>query len=189
MVSVQQSSQRNRRSDAITNELKVRDAAQAVFARLGSVMTMDDVAREAGVSKGTVYAAFGSRKHLIDAMAVQFLDRATRKYIEALEAPSAWDAMVEIVLNPTMGVASTAGDAMNPDRGDDEVTRAYRRTSDALSALIEKGKREGSISSNVTVNHVETLIRGLFLALRPYSPHFVELAREYGMIIMKGIRA
>ena len=49
----QRSRSRIRRRDAVRNEAQVRDAARAVFNRRGPALTMDDVAAEAGVSKGT----------------------------------------------------------------------------------------------------------------------------------------
>ena len=182
-----QSRERARRVDAIDNERRVREAAPAVFSRLGSAMTMDDVAAEAGVSKGTVYATFGSRKQLIDEMSAHFLELAADRYIKALEAPSAWEALLAALLTPTLGLAATAGDALNDERPDDNVKKAFHRAEAALSALIEKGQREGSIRSDVSIKHLETLFRGLYLALPAYSPTFAEQAQEYGLIILRGI--
>lgn len=188
-VAKQQSRRRPRRSDAIDNEAKVRSAAEAVFARSGNAMTMDDVAAEAGVSKGTVYSTFRTRERLLDEMTVLFLDRAYESYVEALSRPSAWDALVDVILTPTIGLATTARDAMNPHRPEDSVKRANRRASQALGELIEKGKREGSIDPHISIQHVDALFRGLCLALQPYSPTFREQARECGLVILKGMRA
>ncbi|MFD0043686.1 TetR/AcrR family transcriptional regulator [Pseudarthrobacter scleromae] len=188
-MSRQQGRRRPRRIDAIENEARVRQAAEVVLRRLGGAMTMDDVAAEAGVSKGTVYSTFGSRNQLLEEMAILFFDRAHDSYVEALQAPSAWDALAELFLEPTIQLTSAARDAMNPDRPDDAVKKAGRRTFDALDALIEKGKREGSIRADVSIRHFEVLFRGLGLALQPYSPAYRELMHECGLIILKGMRA
>ncbi|MGR0218628.1 TetR/AcrR family transcriptional regulator [Agromyces sp. ZXT2-6] len=188
-MSRQQGHRRPRRIDAIENEAKVRQAAEVVLKRVGSAMTMDEVAAEAGVSKGTVYSTFGSRNQLLDEMTILFFDRAYDSYVEALQAPSAWDALADIFLEPTIELTTTARDAMNPDRPDDAVKEAGRRTFQALNELIEKGKREGSIRTDVSIRHVEVLFRGLGLALQPYSPAYRKLMHECGLIILKGMRA
>ncbi|MFD0043693.1 TetR/AcrR family transcriptional regulator [Pseudarthrobacter scleromae] len=188
-MSRQQGPRRPRRIDAIENEARVRQAAEVVLRRVGGAMTMDDVAAEAGVSKGTVYSTFGSRNQLLEEMAILFFDRAHDLYVEALQAPSAWDALAELFLEPTIQVTSAARDAMNPDRPEDAVKKAGRRFFEALDALIEKGKREGSIRADVSIRHFEVLFRGLGLALQPYSPAYRELMHEGGLIILKGMRA
>lgn len=183
----QQMRRRSRRIDAIENEARVRRAAEIVLTRVGSGMTMDDVAAEAGVSKGTVYTTFGSREQLLDEMTILFFNRAHDLYVEALEAPSAWDALVEIFLEPTILLTATARDSMNPRRPEDAVKKAGRRTFRALDALIEKAKLEGSIRTDVSIEQVEVLFRGLGLALQPYTPAYRHLMHECGLIILKGM--
>lgn len=61
----------------------VLDAAAERFARFGPrKTTMEEVARTAGVSRATVYAHFGSKDALYEAL----LDRATQEFVGAAEA-------------------------------------------------------------------------------------------------------
>jgi AcrR family transcriptional regulator len=60
--------ERPRRSDARRNEEGIRQAALDIFRSGGLGMPLDEVARAAGVSKGTIYHRFGSRRGLIDAV-------------------------------------------------------------------------------------------------------------------------
>lgn len=63
------------RADAVRNRARVLDAAMRVAARDGaSNLTMDAVATEASVGKGTVFRHFGDRTGLLTAL----LDRAER---------------------------------------------------------------------------------------------------------------
>ncbi len=62
-----QLSKREQQKEA--KRLALIDAALAVFSRVGfAAAKMDDVAEEAGVSKGTVYLYFDSKEHLFEEM-------------------------------------------------------------------------------------------------------------------------
>jgi AcrR family transcriptional regulator len=60
--------ERPQRADARRNVEGIRRAALDVFRSGGLTMPLDEVARAAGVSKGTIYHRFGSRRGLIDAV-------------------------------------------------------------------------------------------------------------------------
>lgn len=56
------------RRDAQANLDKLRAAALAVFSRRGLSAPLEEIAREAGVSIGTLYNRVGSREEIIDAV-------------------------------------------------------------------------------------------------------------------------
>lgn len=72
---------------------KVLDAAEAVVTRTGAAgLTIDAVAREAGITKGGVQYCFGSKESLIGAMLNRWGDSFERDVMEhAGEEPSAED--------------------------------------------------------------------------------------------------
>jgi AcrR family transcriptional regulator len=60
---------RPERADAARNRRRVLDAARRLFDAHGvSAVTMSDVAREAGVAKGTIFHRFGDRQGLAQAL-------------------------------------------------------------------------------------------------------------------------
>src|SRR3954464_15733201 len=72
---------RPERADAARNRRRVLDAAAALFAERGvDGISMDDVARAAGVGKGTLFRRFGDRQGLL----VALLDEAERRLQDAL---------------------------------------------------------------------------------------------------------
>lgn len=148
-------------------------------------MTVDDVAAESGVSKGTVYATFPSRQALVDAMVIGFLDESERRYRAALETLPAWDALVESVLTPTIGLATTA-EMMAPDAPEGPVDEAYRRGRAVLEEIFEKGKREGSIRPEITAGHWIVLSRGLYQILPEGSLERAAQLRECMAIVLRG---
>lgn len=69
------------RADAARNRLKVLAAAQRLFTRHGVAgVSMDDIAAEAGVGKGTLYRRFGDKGGL----AIALLDEQERRLQEAI---------------------------------------------------------------------------------------------------------
>ena len=65
------------RSDAARNRLAVLEAARALFARRGVTgVTMEEISREAGVGKGTLYRRFPNKGLLCEAL----LDEPTREF-------------------------------------------------------------------------------------------------------------
>ena len=65
------------------------DAALAVFSRVGfAAAKMDDVAREAGVSKGTVYLYFDSKEQLFEEMVKANMAPLMTEIAENLARPS-----------------------------------------------------------------------------------------------------
>jgi AcrR family transcriptional regulator len=64
---------------------EVTEAARRIFARLGySVASMDAIAKEAGMAKGTVYLYFRSKEHLFAAVLAHDLDHLARQIIEGM---------------------------------------------------------------------------------------------------------
>src|SRR3954453_21169677 len=81
MVKLEMSGARPERADAARNREKILRAAAELFARDGvDAVTMDAVARAAGVSKGPVFHRFGSRAGL----AMALLGEAERELQDAL---------------------------------------------------------------------------------------------------------
>jgi AcrR family transcriptional regulator len=60
--------QRGLRLDAVRNQERIVSAAAAAFAQLGPAVTLDEVARRAGVGVATVYRRFHSRDQLVRAV-------------------------------------------------------------------------------------------------------------------------
>src|ERR1700759_5830404 len=81
------------RADAQRNHDAVLAAARAVFARAGSDAPMEDVARAAGVGKGTLYRRFPTREHLFAAILQERVDELDASAQRALAAPDVWQAL------------------------------------------------------------------------------------------------
>lgn len=63
-----------RRSDALANRQKILAAAAVVYSEEGLGVTLDRIARAAGVGVGTVYRNFSNKSELIDAVLAERLE-------------------------------------------------------------------------------------------------------------------
>lgn len=66
-----------RREQAEATKARIAEAARSLFARDGySATSMDAIARQAGVGNRTVYAAFGAKREILNAICEEWLRRA-----------------------------------------------------------------------------------------------------------------
>ncbi|RJO77264.1 TetR/AcrR family transcriptional regulator [Nocardia panacis] len=85
------------RADARRNRSAITGAALRLAAERGEAVSMEDIARVAGVGVGTLYRHFPDRRALLEDIAVDTL----RELIEATRAQvgraSAWEALLRVV--------------------------------------------------------------------------------------------
>jgi len=77
---------RRERKDAQRNLERVLSAAHELFAERGADVTMEEVARRAGVGVGTIYRRFPSKEHLFAAVSHAACDDTRQCLIEAAQA-------------------------------------------------------------------------------------------------------
>ena len=85
------------RADALRNRSAIASAALRLAGERGDAVSMEDIAREAGVGVGTLYRHFPDRRALLEDIAVDTL----RELLEATRAEvgrtPAWEALLRIV--------------------------------------------------------------------------------------------
>lgn len=129
-------SRRRPRADGERNRLRLIDAAKRVFAEAGAAASLDQVAREAGVSIASLYRHFPTRDELIMAAYRQEVDAlieaAERLAAERQPAAALRDWLMLFVkfLDAKHGMA----DAMNTLMGGPEDL--YSKTPDRLASPI-----------------------------------------------------
>ena len=73
--------------DPAVRREELLDAASRVIRRLGPAASMDQLAAEAGVTKPILYASFGDRAGVANALAERFVAEVARRLAAALIAP------------------------------------------------------------------------------------------------------
>jgi AcrR family transcriptional regulator len=66
------------RGDQLPDRTKVLDAAEIAIGREGSAVSLDAIAREAGITKPVIYARVGGRDEMANALAERLTDRLVK---------------------------------------------------------------------------------------------------------------
>jgi AcrR family transcriptional regulator len=159
---------------------RILDAALALAAASGlRHLTMDDVARRAGVGRMTVYRRFGDRAGLVDALAVRECRRCLATISGALDPASAAPERLASLFVATLKVirehpllerlARAQPEALLAELTRDD-SAVFRLVRDFLLSLIREGKATGELSVADPAALAEVFLRlGASFVLMPQS--------------------
>ena len=161
---------RELRADARRNRERVLRAAQQMFAADGLGVSLDEVARRAGVGPGTVHRHFPAKEALYLAVAVDQLERLAA---EARVLAATGDPAVALFTQLSRMVASGAENvavksALAAAEFDlrvaapDVAADLTRQVAD----LLGRAQAAGAVRDDVTVEEVMALVAGAFAAIR-----------------------
>lgn len=180
------------RVDAERNLRRLLDAAREAFAERGLAVSVDEIARRAGVGKGTVFRRFPTKEHLVAAILCDCLEEVHGLGVELLEG----DADPDVALQEFMR-AGAALQAQN--RGffesiaqstfvEPEVLSVKQRLIEVTAALISAAQAAGCVRGDVTAYDVLMLQCGAIQAAAPFHDQAPELWRRYLDIAFDGLR-
>lgn len=139
---------RSRRSDALRNRDRLLAAAADLFAERGLEVPLDEIARTAGVSIGTLYNHFPTRDDLYNAIIPARLAALDQIVARALEADDPWDGFVAY-LEGVFGLQAqdrSLNDAIARRRpASDEIAEVCARNVDGVLELIARAKASGDL--------------------------------------------
>jgi TetR/AcrR family transcriptional regulator, mexCD-oprJ operon repressor len=156
----------HRRATAERNIEAILDAAESLLER-GGRLTMVAVAKEAGVSRVTVYAHFATREPLLEAV----VERAVRRTTSALDAvepergppPEALQRVIEVGwrdLDRNNAIAQAASELLTPETLRRTHEAAHRR----LRELVDRGRRSGDFRTDVPADWLVSAFHALIHA-------------------------
>jgi AcrR family transcriptional regulator len=176
------------RADAQRNLERVLDAAAELFAERGCDVSVDEIARQAGVGNATVFRRFSTKDDLIAAVVSKQIRDLTTFLGEALERPDAGEAFRAFVWH--------AGELHARDRALYEgfsrcvdisnVADAKAELNALVEQLITRAQEGGALRQDISADDVSQLvgsaIRGAVDSDRP------ELWRRYVEVVLDGLR-
>lgn len=130
---------------------RVLEAAQRLFSRYGFRRTsVDDIAREAGIAKGTVYLAFPGKEALFCAVAAHLFEEVLGRAREAAAGAGSLESRVLAVLDAkyrtffeVVHASPHAAELLDSTNalGADLYAKAEREFHRLLAALLAEGQR------------------------------------------------
>lgn len=145
------------RADAARNREKVLQAAREVFAERGMDVTLDDIARHAGLGTGTVYRRFASKQELVEALFQERIAHVTQTAERCLADPDPWSAFEQLVRTTCAQLAQDRGlrQVMScSSYGLDQVARARAKVLPIAEQIVARATAAGVLRPEVTAADV-----------------------------------
>ena len=179
------------RRDAERNRQRVLEAASEVFTERGLDVSLDEVARHAGVGVGTVYRRFGTKEDLVEALFMDRIEEVATLAEEAAEAADPWSGLVCFMEQMTAMLAGDRGlrqMLMFATYGRDKVWYARQRNAPLVTRLVERAQAAGQLRSDLKQTDIPFIVFVLTEVAqwaRQVSP---EIWRRYLALVLDGLR-
>jgi len=176
------------RADARRNYEMLLTAGKAVFARSGTDAPLEDVGKEAGVGRGTLYRHFPSREHLFVAIIedrVSFLETRARELLgspDPWQALAAWLRVYDQIATGYRGMSARVGNGLTDDGS--PVAAACAPMKASFELLFTRARDAEVIRADVTPVQLLTLVAAL-----PKDPRSDSTIEPYLDIVLSGLRA
>jgi AcrR family transcriptional regulator len=173
------------RADALRSREAILSAARRLPV---DTLRLNDVARDAGVGVATVYRHFPTVSALVEALAVDSIERLRCLAAEAWQNPDAGSAL--------RGFLDEALDLLLADEGVQPVILAPEGELSAaletrcafvqgFGALLQRAQSAGAVRADVTVDQLQRLLCGMEHAVRLGAPDDRALLLD---IMLAGLR-
>ncbi|GAA3382906.1 TetR/AcrR family transcriptional regulator [Cryptosporangium minutisporangium] len=179
------------RRDAQRNREALVAAAKGVFAARGLDAPLEDVARAAGVSIGTLYNRFPTRAELVDAALIDTVEASVASAAQALTAPDPWQGLVDHLTAigglqaRHRGFTDICVRTLPPDSATEQ---AKRRGHELFVALLDRARAVGALRPDVDTSDIGLLVWAAVRAtdgLREVAP---DAWRRHLAIVLDGLR-
>ena len=179
------------RADAERNRQRLLAAAKELFATRGLDVTLDDVARHAGVGTGTAYRRFPNKDALIDALMVDRIGEVAAIAEECLQDPDPWRGLTGFFERALALQAADRGlkeVLFSSGRGRERSNHARQQIGPVVTRLVQRALDAGVVRSDLSTTDVP-LINFMLLTLvdfgRDVEP---ELYKRYLAIVIDGLK-
>ena len=178
------------RADAQRNRDRLLDAAVQAFSQVGPDVTLDAIAKDAGVGIGTLYRHFPTRESLVEAAYRNELARlcdAVTDLLQAMppdEATRTWMDRFVDYMTTKRGMADALRAVIAS--GANPYAHSRDRLIAAITTLLHAGAAAGTVRSDVEPGDVLVSLNGVSLAAG--EPAQQDQARRLLDLLMDGLR-
>lgn len=179
------------RSDARRNRERLLAVARESFAADGLSVSLDEIARRAGVGPGTLYRHFPTKEALFEAVVHQRLLRLLEDARTLRRAPDPGTALFGF-LEQLIGEAAPKMDLIQAlERSGVDVRTTVATTGAELRSevghLLVRAQRHGTVRQDITPDDLMALLSGLLHVLGPRSTHHADPGRTLS-VLLAGLR-
>ena len=177
------------RADAARNRESLLAAAEQEFAERGLSASVADIARRAGVAKGTVFRHFATKEDLIASIVcahIATLTKAARRLSDAADPGTALLEFLTIAADQRQQHDLTF--LQSASESDPRVTEVRDELHSALGTLVGRAHQSGAIRSDVTETDVFLLMCAPVHVVENLAAPKPLLWKRYLAIIFDGLR-
>ena len=179
------------RRDAERNRQRILEAATEVFNERGLDVSLDEIARHAGVGVGTVYRRFRTKEELVEALFMSRLSTVAAIAEQALEAPDPWAGLVSFMERMTETMADDLGlrqILMFATYGRNLVAIAREHNAPLVERLVERAQAAGQLRSDLRQTDIIFTVFMLTEATELAQAASPGIWRRYLTLILDGMR-
>src|SRR5215218_6807056 len=158
------------RADAARNRARVLDAARVAFAEAGLDVGVEEIARRAGVGKGTLYRRFPTKEALVRAIFEDILGELEHIVATAEDEPDPWTAFTTYLSTTARLQASNQGfyDVVAQRLGAAALTDGQRqRIMDSTTRMLKRGQDAKVVRPDLVPEDVQLMLRMVGATTRP----------------------
>ncbi len=179
------------RRDAERNRRRILAAAAEVFNERGLDVSLDEIARHAGVGVGTVYRRFSTKEELVEALFMDRLNAVAAIADQALGTPDPWSGLVSFMERMAEIMAGDLGlrqILMFATYGRDLVTVARERNAPLVERLVERAQAAGQLRGDLRQTDIVFIVFVLTEAAQLAQAASPDIWRRYLTLILDGMR-
>jgi AcrR family transcriptional regulator len=179
------------RRDAERNRQRILRAAAEVFNERGLEVSLDEIARHAGVGVGTVYRRFRTKEELVEALFMDRLASVAAIAEQALAAPDPWAGLVSFIEQMAGIMAGDLGlrqILMFATYGRDLVAVARQHNAPLVERLVARAQEAGLLRADLRQSDVMFIVFMLTEAAQLAQAASPDIWRRYLTLILDGMR-
>jgi AcrR family transcriptional regulator len=179
------------RRDAERNRQRILSAASEVFTEFGLEVSLDEVARHAGVGVGTVYRRFGTKEDLVAALFEDRVDAIATLAERAIREPDPWTGLVGFMERAAEMLAGDLGlrqMLMFATYGRDHVAYARQRNAPLVERLLGRAQAAGQVRADLQPTDIPFIIFVLTEATVLARQARPDIWRRYLTLVTDGLR-
>ncbi|MGW2911308.1 TetR/AcrR family transcriptional regulator [Streptomyces asoensis] len=178
-----------RRADAVRNRDLALDAAMALLAEPGATLTVEAIAKRAGVGAATVVRAFGGKDALLDAAVSRLLEPVVERARELLAATTPFQALRTFLRE--LITFQAAHHAINDQLTGLDLPATTALRADLVGAvqeMVDGARGDGQVRADLDPATATTLIGTTALAVARATPSSPDLVDAYLSVLLDGLR-
>jgi AcrR family transcriptional regulator len=177
------------RADAVRNRALLLAAAADEFAERGLDASVADIARRAGVGKGTVFRHFATKEDLLAAIVLERIDKLNAVGERLLEAADPGAALLEfLTVAAHQRQQRDLSFLHEANELNAEATRVRAQMFQTIHTLVDRARQHGAVRADITGTDVILLMcaPNHVTSYLPDAPP--DLWQRYLAIIFDGLR-